>query len=122
MSETLETEMWSKVDLNPRPLFRLFIAKLPANLAGYSELIKAAELQRALSPRIRPQRIPLWSQPAVLFLASMTESPFNRYKQTVELQRRALRAWPTVTLAWRILFPSILILTFLFLWFRFASM
>jgi hypothetical protein len=33
---------------------RLFIAKLPANLAGYSELIKAAELQRALSPCIRP--------------------------------------------------------------------
>ena len=106
----------------PSPPLRLFIAKLPAILAGYSELIKAAELQRALSPRIRPQGIPLWSLPAVLFLASMTESLFSRYKQSVELQRRALRAWPTVTLAWRILFPSVLILTFLFLWFRFARM
>jgi len=52
----------------PSAPLRLVIAKLPANLAGYSELIKAAELQRALSPRIRPQGIPLWSLPAVLFL------------------------------------------------------
>ena len=28
----------------------------------------------------------------------MTESLFGRYKQTVQLQQRALRAWPTVTL------------------------
>ena len=38
----------------PSAPLRLFIAKLPANLAGYSGLIKAAELHRALSPRIRP--------------------------------------------------------------------
>jgi hypothetical protein len=41
----------------PSAPLRLFIAKLPANLAGYSELIKATELQRALSPRFRPQVI-----------------------------------------------------------------
>jgi len=38
----------------PSAPLRLFIAKLPENLAGYSGLIKAAQLQRALSPRIRP--------------------------------------------------------------------
>jgi hypothetical protein len=57
ISENLETEMWSGVDLNPRPSLRPFIAKLSANLAGNSEMIKAAKLQRALSPRIRPQMI-----------------------------------------------------------------
>jgi hypothetical protein len=57
MSADPETEMWSRVDLNSRPLLRLFIGKLAANLAGYSELIKAAELQRALSPGIRPKVI-----------------------------------------------------------------
>jgi hypothetical protein len=41
----------------PSAPLRLVIAKLPANLAGYSELIKAEELQRALSPRFRPQVI-----------------------------------------------------------------
>jgi hypothetical protein len=55
--------MWSKVDLNRRPRLRLFIEELSANLAGYSEMIKAAELQRELSPRIRPPSIPLWSLP-----------------------------------------------------------
>ena len=49
--------MWSKVDLNSRPPLRLFIAELLADLARYSVLIKAAKLQRALSPSIRPQVI-----------------------------------------------------------------
>jgi hypothetical protein len=38
----LETEMWSGVDLNSRPLLRF----LSANLARYSALIKAAALER----------------------------------------------------------------------------
>lgn len=58
--------------------------------------------------------------PAMLFFASMIESLFSRYERTVELQRRALTAWPSVPLAWRMLFPTVLILTFLFLCFRFA--
>jgi hypothetical protein len=37
-----KTEMWSGVDLNPRPLLRLSIAKLPASLAAYSALIKSS--------------------------------------------------------------------------------
>jgi hypothetical protein len=41
-------------------LIRLLIAKFPANLAIDSEVIKAAELQRALSPCIR-EEIRLWS-------------------------------------------------------------
>jgi hypothetical protein len=34
--------MWSRVDLDLRPLLRLSIAKLPANLAAYSALIKSS--------------------------------------------------------------------------------
>src|SRR5258708_35788266 len=49
--------MWSRVDLNRRPRLRLFIEELSANLAENSEMIKAAELQRALSPCIRPRVI-----------------------------------------------------------------
>ena len=45
--------MWSRRDLNPRPLRCRFIVKLSADLAGDSEMIKASELQRALSPSIR---------------------------------------------------------------------
>jgi hypothetical protein len=36
----------AELDLNSRPLLRLSIAKLSANLADYSALIKAAELER----------------------------------------------------------------------------
>lgn len=52
--ENRETEWLSASHLNPRPPLRLFVAKLPANLARYSLLIKAAELQRSSSPCIRP--------------------------------------------------------------------
>jgi len=53
--------MWSRVDLNRRPLLRLFIAKLPASLARYSEkeessgageIFIARSLLRFLSPEV----------------------------------------------------------------------
>ena len=53
MSENRETEMWSREDLNRRPLLRHFIAKLSADWAANSLKIKAAQLERASSPRIR---------------------------------------------------------------------
>jgi len=53
MSENLETEMWSRVDLNSRPPLRLFIAKLSAHLATNSRKIKATMLQRQSSPALR---------------------------------------------------------------------
>ena len=46
--------MWSRRDLNRRPLLRPFIAKLSADLATNCFKIKAAVLQRASSPDIRP--------------------------------------------------------------------
>ena len=42
MFETAETEVWSRVDLNPQPLLRLSIENLLANLVAYSALIKSS--------------------------------------------------------------------------------
>ena len=49
ISENLETEMWSREDLNCWPPLRLFIAKLSADLATNCLKIKAAVLERASS-------------------------------------------------------------------------
>ena len=43
----------------PSARLRLFIAKLPANLAGYSGLIKAAQLQSIVATN-SPSGDPLW--------------------------------------------------------------
>ena len=64
VSEILETEMWSEMDLNLRLLLRLSIAKLPANLAAYSTLIKSSRAGEIIiatsSPHsfsLRPHRL-----------------------------------------------------------------
>src|SRR5208337_83045 len=55
ISRNLETEMWSRTDLNCRPPLRLFIARLSADLATNLLKVKAAVLERASSPCIRPR-------------------------------------------------------------------
>jgi hypothetical protein len=53
ISKNLETEMWSKLDLNPGPLNRFCSDNCPRIWRDIRDEIKAAVLQRILSPRIR---------------------------------------------------------------------
>jgi hypothetical protein len=61
--------MWSEVDLNPRPLLRLSIGKLPATLAAYSALIIKQQTWRDNHRHIFATLI--FPPPASLDLAAM---------------------------------------------------
>jgi hypothetical protein len=60
MRGNLGTEVWSRVDLNSRPLLRLSSQNCPRIWRGICSQIKAAVLQRASSPDLSSYYQKLW--------------------------------------------------------------
>ena len=65
MSEALETEMWSRVDLNCSPLLRLSIEKLSASLARYLATEQKQQCWRDIWPRKKAKVLERFQSPEI---------------------------------------------------------